>query len=396
MRVVGQLGRILGPAGKMPNPKVGTVTMDVAKAVEESKSGKVEYRTDRTAIVHLVIGKASFDDRQLLENYAAVIEELVRAKPSAAKGRYLRSITLTSTMGPGVKVDPSRTRDIIEEAPAASRRRLGASTTATRDPRPRPALRPGQEPAMNREQKSAAIAEIASQIDESEAIFAVDYRGITVEQVAELRAKLREADATFKVVKNSLTERAADQAGAEPLKGYLAGPTALTFVRGDVAMAAKAVADYARATQLLPFKGGMMDGEELEIEQIRSLSRLPSREVALRPARRHRRLAGRRPRALAERAAQRRRRGARPGQQKKESGEIPAGEAPAAEAAPAEAAPEAEARGGCRGGRAEEAPARRPLPRRRRRGAGGGGRCRGACRGRGGGRARGGRGGGQS
>jgi large subunit ribosomal protein L1 len=100
----------------MPNPKVGTVTMDVAKAVEESKSGKVEYRTDRSAIVHMVIGRASFAERALLENYAAVIEELIRAKPSAAKGRYLRTITLTSTMGPGVKVDPSRTRDIIEEA----------------------------------------------------------------------------------------------------------------------------------------------------------------------------------------------------------------------------------------------------------------------------------------
>jgi large subunit ribosomal protein L1 len=126
MSVVGRLGRILGPSGKMPNPKVGTVTMDVAKAVEESKSGKVEYRTDRTAIVHLVIGKASFDDRKLLENYAAVVEELIRAKPSAAKGRYLRSITLASTMGPGVKVDstaslepPAGTRDMIEESPTA-------------------------------------------------------------------------------------------------------------------------------------------------------------------------------------------------------------------------------------------------------------------------------------
>jgi large subunit ribosomal protein L1 len=117
MSVVGRLGRILGPSGKMPNPKVGTVTMDVAKAVEESKAGKVEYRTDRTAIVHLVIGKASFDERKLLENYAAIVEELIRAKPSAAKGRYLRTITLASTMGPGVKVDPSRTRDILEEAP---------------------------------------------------------------------------------------------------------------------------------------------------------------------------------------------------------------------------------------------------------------------------------------
>jgi large subunit ribosomal protein L1 len=120
MSVVGRLGRILGPAGKMPNPKVGTVTMDIGKAVGESKAGKVEYRTDRTAIVHLVIGKASFESTQLLENYATVIEELIRAKPSAAKGRYLRSITLASTMGPGVKVDPSRTRDIIEEAPPAS------------------------------------------------------------------------------------------------------------------------------------------------------------------------------------------------------------------------------------------------------------------------------------
>jgi large subunit ribosomal protein L1 len=120
MPIVGRLGRILGPSGKMPNPKVGTVTTDVRKAVEESKSGKVEYRTDRTAIVHLVIGKRSFEDRALLENYAAVIEEVIRAKPSVAKGRYLRSITLASTQGPGVKVDPTRTRDIVEEAPAAA------------------------------------------------------------------------------------------------------------------------------------------------------------------------------------------------------------------------------------------------------------------------------------
>src|SRR5450755_3852764 len=119
MPVVGRLGRILGPSGKMPNPKVGTVTMDVARAVEESKAGKVEYRTDRTAIVHLVIGKSDFDDHRLLENYAAVIDELVRAKPSAAKGRYIRSVTFATTMGPGVKVDPARVRDIAEESAAA-------------------------------------------------------------------------------------------------------------------------------------------------------------------------------------------------------------------------------------------------------------------------------------
>jgi large subunit ribosomal protein L1 len=116
MPVVGRLGRVLGPQGKMPNPKVGTVTMDVRKAVEESKAGKIEYRTDRTAIVHLNIGKTSFDERRLLENYAAVIDEMIRAKPAAAKGRYLRSITIAPTMGPGIKVDPSRTRDILGEA----------------------------------------------------------------------------------------------------------------------------------------------------------------------------------------------------------------------------------------------------------------------------------------
>jgi large subunit ribosomal protein L1 len=119
MPVVGRLGRILGPQGKMPNPKVGTVTMNVTQAVTEAKAGKIEYRTDRTAIVHLPIGKKQFSERQLLENYAAIIEELIRAKPSAAKGRYLRTITLASTMGPGVKVDPSRTRDILEEAAPA-------------------------------------------------------------------------------------------------------------------------------------------------------------------------------------------------------------------------------------------------------------------------------------
>jgi large subunit ribosomal protein L1 len=120
MPVVGRLGRVLGPSGKMPNPKVGTVTMDVAKAVEESKSGKIEYRTDRNAIVHLVIGKTSFDERALLENYSAVMDEITRARPSAAKGKYLRSITLASTQGPGVKVDPTRLRDLLEATPAAA------------------------------------------------------------------------------------------------------------------------------------------------------------------------------------------------------------------------------------------------------------------------------------
>ncbi len=115
MSVVGKLGRILGPRGKMPNPKTGTVTMDVGKAVRDAKAGKLEYRTDRGANVHVTIGKKSFDERQLIENYAALVDEIVRAKPAAAKGRYIKAVTLTSTMGPGIHVDPARTRGILEE-----------------------------------------------------------------------------------------------------------------------------------------------------------------------------------------------------------------------------------------------------------------------------------------
>jgi large subunit ribosomal protein L1 len=115
MGVVGKLGRVLGPRGLMPNPKTGTVTFDIGKAVSDAKAGKLEYRTDRGGNVHLPIGKKSFDERALLENYATLVEEIVRAKPSAAKGRYIKQITLTTTMGPGIHVDSAKTRDIAEE-----------------------------------------------------------------------------------------------------------------------------------------------------------------------------------------------------------------------------------------------------------------------------------------
>jgi large subunit ribosomal protein L1 len=117
---VGKLGRVLGPRGLMPNPKTGTVTFDIAKAVGDAKAGKLEYRTDRGGNVHLPIGKRSFEERALLENYAALVEEIVRAKPSAAKGRYIRQITLTTTMGPGIRVDSTKTRDIAEELEGAT------------------------------------------------------------------------------------------------------------------------------------------------------------------------------------------------------------------------------------------------------------------------------------
>jgi large subunit ribosomal protein L10 len=132
---------------------------------------------------------------------------------------------------------------------------------------------------VNREQKAAVIDEVAQQIQDADAIYAVDYRGASVPQAAELRARLRDADATFRVVKNTLTERAAEQVGAEDLKAYLEGPTALTFVRGDAAAAAKALADFRRASGLLEFKGGWMNGEALSADQMDAIARLPTREV---------------------------------------------------------------------------------------------------------------------
>jgi large subunit ribosomal protein L10 len=199
---------------------------------------------------------------------------------------------------------------------------------------------------VNRDQKASAVAEIADQIKESQAVFAVDYRGITVAQVAELRGKLRDSDATFRVVKNTLTERAADAADAEALKSVLEGPTALTFVRGDAAGAAKAIADFQKATggELLPFKGGLMEGAAVDAAQITAISKLPSREVLYGQlvglvaspitglARSLNQLVGGLAVALSGVL------------EKKESGEVPSGEAPAAVAAPSEEpAAEAEA-----------------------------------------------------
>ncbi|MEA2180139.1 MAG: large subunit ribosomal protein [Solirubrobacteraceae bacterium] len=195
---------------------------------------------------------------------------------------------------------------------------------------------------MNREQKAAAIAEIAENIQGSDAVFAVDFRGISVPQAADVRNRLRDADASFRVVKNTLTERAADQVGADALKQFLEGPTALTFVRGDAATAAKAIAGFTRETQLLAFKGGVMDGDVLDAEQIVAISRLPSRDVL------YGQLVGvvaspitgvvRTLNALISGVAI-----ALNGvREKKESGEIPAGEPPAASAAEAAAATAAE------------------------------------------------------
>ncbi len=116
MAKVGRIARILGPRGLMPNPKTGTVTLDIAKAVQDIKGGKINFRVDKQGNLHIVIGKTAFTDEQLIENYGVALDEIVRVKPSASKGRYLKKITFTTTMGPGILVDPSRTRNLLEDA----------------------------------------------------------------------------------------------------------------------------------------------------------------------------------------------------------------------------------------------------------------------------------------
>ena len=115
MSVVGKAGRVLGPRGLMPNPKAGTVTNDIGKAVRDIKAGRLEYRVDRQGNLHLVIGKRSFEEKRLLDNYLAVVDEVIRAKPSTAKGKYINTVTVSSTMGPGIKIDPNRVREVAEE-----------------------------------------------------------------------------------------------------------------------------------------------------------------------------------------------------------------------------------------------------------------------------------------
>jgi large subunit ribosomal protein L10 len=210
---------------------------------------------------------------------------------------------------------------------------------------------------LNRDQKAAVIDEIAAEIKEAEAIYAVDYRGISVPAAAELRTKLRDADATFRIVKNTLTERAADKAEIAELKELLEGPTALTFVRGDAALAAKALNDHARVTDTLAFKGGFMNGAPLTPDDIKSIARLPARDVlygqlvgiVASPITGLARGLGSLLGGLAVALGQ--------VQEKKESGEIPAGEAPAAAEAEAPVEEQAPAAEESPAEEAEEAPA---------------------------------------
>ena len=316
MGVVGKLGRVLGPRGLMPNPKTGTVTFDIGKAVNDAKAGKLEYRTDRGGNVHMPIGKKSFEERALLENYATLVEEIVRAKPSASKGRYIRQITLTTTMGPGhprrLDEDPRHRRGarrvaragggsyssgLTTTSPAEDRRQsrcsstqgarrpgrgrfTGASCAASEPASARVFVVPGGHDVLKTE-KERIVSELAEQLGAADTLIVADYRGLTNKQLESLRDELIQHGARFRIVKNTLTRLAATQAGAESLLVMLEGPTAIAFIEsgGDPAAVAKALAAKAKETNVLTLRGGLLEGKTLSGAEVDQLATLPPLDV---------------------------------------------------------------------------------------------------------------------
>ena len=275
--------------------------------MSDAKAGKLEYRTDRGANVHVPIGKRSFDERALLENYAALIEEIVRAKPSASKGRYIKQITLTTTMGPGIHVDSSITQGhrrraggsyspglatshppkTVGSRNAFEHRGVGPTEAGSSQRLPRstePALRGFRFPGgidVLKTDKERIVEELAAELGAAETLIVADYRGLTNKQLEALRDHLIPHGARFRIVKNTLTRRAAEQAGADALLVMLEGPTAIAFIEssGDPAAVAKALAQTAKETNVLTLRGGILEGKTLTGDEVDRLATLPPTDV---------------------------------------------------------------------------------------------------------------------
>jgi len=240
MGQVGRLGKVLGPRGLMPNPKLGTVTFDIARAVREAKAGKVEFRVDKAGNVHTPIGKHSFPAEHLVANAMAVIEAIVRATPAAAKGTYLRSLTVSRT---------------------CSRKRYRA-----------------EGPTVPTQEKVEAVAELKSRLDGVKTVVLTEYRGLTVQQLSDLRKQLRAVSADYRVVKNRLARLAIKSSGLEALGPHLTGPTGVVFSKADPVAVAKALHTFAKANQALGIRTGYVEGQMLAPAALKALADLPSRE----------------------------------------------------------------------------------------------------------------------
>ena len=313
MGQVGKLGRTLGPRGLMPNPKTGTVTTDVGKAVAEFKAGKVEYRTDRYGNVHVPVGKASFEARQLLENYHAVLDEILRAKPAASKGKYVRSAVASSTMGPGVRIDPAfaharrlagrrgRVLDCSSFTTSSAPQTFGLALRSSEwapGNGPRPAERGDylelrgvlaclRHPVFRFQERHGQTREDRGRRrDPHEAERVRRGRAHRVPRPHRAGARraprgVAPAGTEYKVFKNSLARRAVEASGLDELVPLLLGPTAIAFVQGDAVVAAKALRDFGKANEALVLKGGLLGPRILTPGEIDELADVEPREVLL-------------------------------------------------------------------------------------------------------------------
>jgi large subunit ribosomal protein L1 len=254
MRSVGRLGKVLGPRGLMPNPKTGTVTTDIATAVREVKAGKVEFRVDKTGVIHVPCGKVSFDTVKLTENADSLIQAVIKAKPSAAKGKYVKSVTICSTMGPGVHLDVT----------------------------PFNAKQIGEVPIMKKKSdKEKDLEALKKDFEAAQNIFVTGFEKLTVQQDFELRKTIRGAGGNYKVVKNNLAEKASEGTPAEDIMSKLVGMTSMAYTSKDPVALAKALTTYAKANPTFTFKAGLVEGRAVDVKSIQELASLPSREEIL-------------------------------------------------------------------------------------------------------------------
>ena len=250
MRAVGKLGKVLGPRGLMPNPKTGTVTPDIARAVREIKAGKVEFRVDKTGIVHAPIGKISFAAQSLIENAHALVDSVVKAKPSAAKGKFLRSVTMSSTMGPGIGIDTTHVTESAETLNIM---------------------------AVTRAIKEEELRELEQSFKGTDSAIVVDFKGLKVPEVTELRRQVRGARGTYKVVKNTLAKRALKGTSFESLSETFTGTTAVAYSGPDPVALAKVLTTFAKTAPALQIKAAVVQGRAIKAAEVTDLASLPGK-----------------------------------------------------------------------------------------------------------------------
>src|SRR5512141_2545335 len=242
MKSLGRLGKVLGPRGLMPNPKAGTVTFDVGKAVKELKAGKIEFRVDKTAIIHVPVGKVSFPEAQLVENTEALLTAVQKAKPAAAKGKYMKSVVMSSSMGPGIPLDPAT-----------------AEKTTTRA------------------SKTEELALLAATVGKAPHAFLIDYKGLSVPAVTDLRRQIRGANSGYVVVQNTLALRALEGKPLGSLKEHFTGMTGVAYSTTDVVALAKVLHTFGKTNPNLKVKAALLDGKPVAAKELETLANLPSR-----------------------------------------------------------------------------------------------------------------------